>query len=190
MERNQNQQEKAALAKLERIKLDQGKRAEDLERDAAEAESKVSTAAVCTPSVNTTMDVDGLVSMLETPRKQLTCVCLAFADNMMIFPCGDFSHSHAAVGVIPLIFAVFMTGQLIHQHAGLANHFTQAISTAVQLQVLYPRLPCYIHGMLPTSRAASLVIEHHLGMPFLVIVAGPTSCCIYTSLYCLDQLAR
>lgn len=42
MERNQNQQEKAALAKLERIKLDQGKRAEDLERDAAEAESKVS----------------------------------------------------------------------------------------------------------------------------------------------------
>ena len=41
MERNQNQQEKAALAKLERIKLDQGKRAEDLERDAAEAESKV-----------------------------------------------------------------------------------------------------------------------------------------------------
>ncbi|KAL3145238.1 hypothetical protein ABBQ32_000984 [Trebouxia sp. C0010 RCD-2024] len=40
MERNQSQQEKAALAKLERIKLDQGKRAEDLERDAAEAESK------------------------------------------------------------------------------------------------------------------------------------------------------
>lgn len=47
MERNQNQQEKAALAKLERIKLDQGKRAEDLERDAAEAESKVSFVAVC-----------------------------------------------------------------------------------------------------------------------------------------------
>ena len=43
MERNQNQQEKAAVAKLERIKLDQGKRAEDLERDAAEAESKVGT---------------------------------------------------------------------------------------------------------------------------------------------------
>ena len=41
MERNQSQQEKQALAKLERIKLDQGKRAEDLERDAAEAESKV-----------------------------------------------------------------------------------------------------------------------------------------------------
>ena len=48
MERNQNQQEKAALAKLERIKLDQGKRAEDLERDAAEAESKVSSVAFCT----------------------------------------------------------------------------------------------------------------------------------------------
>ena len=46
MERSQNQQEKAALAKLERIKLDQGKRAEDLERDAAEAESKVSTHAM------------------------------------------------------------------------------------------------------------------------------------------------
>ena len=46
MERNQNQQEKAALAKLERIKLDQGKRADDLERDAAEAESKVSLSGV------------------------------------------------------------------------------------------------------------------------------------------------
>lgn len=42
VERNQNQQEKQALAKLERIKLDQGKRADDLKRDAAEAESKVS----------------------------------------------------------------------------------------------------------------------------------------------------
>ncbi len=41
VERNQSQQEKAALAKLDRIKLDQGKRADDLERDAAEAESKV-----------------------------------------------------------------------------------------------------------------------------------------------------
>ncbi|KAL0030916.1 hypothetical protein WJX79_000862 [Trebouxia sp. C0005] len=40
VERNQSQQEKAALAKLDRIKLDQGKRADDLERDAAEAESK------------------------------------------------------------------------------------------------------------------------------------------------------
>lgn len=49
MERNQNQQEKAALAKLERIKLDQGKRAEDLERDAAEAESKVSAHALPLP---------------------------------------------------------------------------------------------------------------------------------------------
>lgn len=42
MERNQSQQERAALVKLERIKLDQGQRADDLERDAAEAESKVS----------------------------------------------------------------------------------------------------------------------------------------------------
>lgn len=41
MERNQSQQERAALVKLERIKLDQGQRADDLERDAAEAESKV-----------------------------------------------------------------------------------------------------------------------------------------------------
>ena len=41
VERKQAQQEKAALGKLERIKLDQGKRAEDLEREAAEAESKV-----------------------------------------------------------------------------------------------------------------------------------------------------
>lgn len=45
MERNQSQQEKAALAKLERIKLDQGKRAQDLEHDAAEAESKVGVTA-------------------------------------------------------------------------------------------------------------------------------------------------
>jgi len=41
VERNQSQQEKAALAKLDRIMMDQGKRADDLERDAAEAESKV-----------------------------------------------------------------------------------------------------------------------------------------------------
>lgn len=40
-ERNQAQQEKQALQKLERIKLDQGKRAEDLEQEAAVAESKV-----------------------------------------------------------------------------------------------------------------------------------------------------
>ena len=40
-ERNKVQQEKAALAKLDRIKQDQGKRADDLEREAADAESKV-----------------------------------------------------------------------------------------------------------------------------------------------------
>ena len=41
-ERSKVQQEKAALAKLDRIKQDQGKRADDLEREAADAESKVS----------------------------------------------------------------------------------------------------------------------------------------------------
>lgn len=80
MERNQNQQEKAALAKLERIKLDQGKRAEDLERDAAEAESKVRLAAMSTPAVNANMDVDELIVCHRHPRTN-TCHCLAFADR-------------------------------------------------------------------------------------------------------------
>lgn len=50
-ERNKVQQEKAALAKLDRIKQDQGKRADDLEREAADAESKVSYVMLCTRSV-------------------------------------------------------------------------------------------------------------------------------------------
>ncbi len=37
----QAQQEKAALSKLEKLQLDQGRRAEDLEKNAAEAEEKV-----------------------------------------------------------------------------------------------------------------------------------------------------
>ena len=53
-ERNKVQQEKAALAKLDRIKQDQGKRADDLEREAADAESKVclclTVSSDCKPS--------------------------------------------------------------------------------------------------------------------------------------------
>ena len=70
MERNQNQQEKAALAKLERIKLDQGKRAEDLERDAVEAESKVSTVRMQFAMLDAIAHV-GLQSLLQ--RCSVSC---------------------------------------------------------------------------------------------------------------------
>ena len=36
------------------------------------------------------------------------------ADSLMNFSFGDFNRSHAAVGIIPFVSWVLMTGQLIH----------------------------------------------------------------------------
>ena len=92
VERNQTQQEKAAMGKLERIKLDQGKRADDLQRDAAEAELKV-TCHLCNhwrAAPNLSVASGCIACYLQIHEVEVLCLpglCQTFCFSFVFFFC-------------------------------------------------------------------------------------------------------